>query len=308
MRICTSFNRDLLVFPQVWRQRGIIASLPSANVNVIILLMDPVSITFGIMGVLGVVLQTVQLTKTYVAEANDGKNVATEMLTELLSLQSNLERLGGFLEQDRQANSQFTHTSALTASITRYSDKLEKLRKILTDKLRGHRTSRMSSLKWPLNVTDHRKTIEELRAFSHCIQLALTIDGCALLSKTATEVHEVLEKQQEVLTKQQNALSILETLDNRTSLVELACEKQSRSLDVESQSRKRDEVLNWLSPLNHAQKHYHISKPHIHGTGEWLFQMNEFVSWRDEPQARSNILCCYGIQGAGKSVLAYDIF
>lgn len=269
--------------------------------------MDPVSITLGIVNVLGVVIQTVQLAKTYVAEANDGKNVAAEMLTELLSLQSNLERLDAFLKQDSRANSRFTHTSALTASTTGYCDKLKKLRIILIDKLSGHRTSRMRSLQWPLNVTDHRKAIEELRAFSHCIQLALTTDGCALLSKTATEVHEVLEKQQEVLTKQRNALNILETLDSRTSSMEAVCEKQSRTLDEERESRRRYNVLNWLSPLNHAQKHYRISKPHIHGTGEWLLQMNEFVSWRDEPQAWSNLLCCYGIQGSGKSVLAYEL-
>ena len=267
------------------------------------------------------VLQTVQLAKTYVAEANDGKNVATEMLTELFSLQSNLERLDAFLKQDSQANSRFTHTSVLTTSTARYCDKLEELRKNLKDKLDGRRISRMSSLKWPLNLTDHRKTIEELRAFSHCIQLALTTDGCALLSKTATEVHEALEKQQEVITKQQevitkeqevitkqrNALSILETLDSRTSLMEAVCEKQTRALDEEVKSRKRDDVLNLLSPLNHAQKHYRISKPYVHGTGEWLLQMSEFVSWRDEPQARSNVLCCYGIQGSGKSVLAYEL-
>ena len=269
--------------------------------------MDPFSITFSIVGVLGAVLQTVQLAKTYVSEAKDGKNVATEMLTELSSLQSNLERLDEFLKQDSQASLQFTHTSALTASTIKCCEKLEKLRMILSNKLNSHQTSRMSRLKWPLSVTDHRKTMEELRAFSQCIQLALTTDGCALLSKTATEVHEVLAKQHEVLTKQRSALEILETLDNRTSLIEAQCEKQTRSLDEESQARKRDDVLNWLSPLNHAQKHYHISKPHIHGTGEWLLQTHEFKSWRDEPQAMSNVLCCYGIQGAGKSVLAYGL-
>ena len=233
--------------------------------------MDPVSITFGIVSVLGVVIQTVQLAKTYVAEANDGKNVATEMLTELLNLQSNLERLDIFLRQDSRANSRFRHTSALTVSTNRYCDKLKKLHIILRDKLSGRRTSRMSSLKWPLNVTDHRKAIEELRAFSHCVQLALTIDGCALLS-----------------------------------MVEAVCEEHARIFDEERQNRKRDDILNWLSPLNHAQKHYRINKPHVPGTGEWLLQMKEFVSWRDEPQATSNVLCCYGIQGAGKSVLAYD--
>ena len=269
--------------------------------------MDPFSITFSIVGVLGVVLQTVQVAKTYVSEAKDGKHVATEMLTELSSLQSNLERLDAFLEQDSQASLRFTQTSALATSTTRYCDKLKKLRISLRDKLDGHRKSRMSILKWPLNVTDHRKTIEELRAFSHCIQLALTTDGCALLSKTATEVQEVLAKQQDTLTKQLNALEILERLDNRTSLVEAACEKQAQSIDEERQSRKRDDVLNWLSPLKHAQKHYHISKPHIHGTGEWLLEMHEFKSWRDEPQAISNVLYCYGIQGAGKSVLAYGL-
>ncbi len=269
--------------------------------------MDPFSITLSIVGVLGVVLQTVQLAKTYVTEANDGKNVATEMLTELFSLQSNLERLDAFLKHDSEANLRFTHTSALTASNIRCCGKLEKLCMILRNKLSGHRTSRTSSLKWPLSVTDHRKTIEELRAFSQCIQLALTTDGCALLSKTATELQEVTAKQQETLTKLRNVLEILDTLDNRTSLVEAACEKQARSLDEEHRSRERNDILNWLSPLNHEQKHCSISKPHVRGTGEWLLQMNEFESWRDEPQARSNVLCCYGIQGAGKSVLAYDL-
>ena len=262
--------------------------------------MDPLSITFSIVGVLGAVLQTVQVAKTYVSEARDGNNVATEMLTELSSLQSNLERLDAFLEQDSQASSGFTHTSALTASTTRLRDKLEKLSMILSKRLSGHPTSRMSSLKWPLSGTDHRKTIEELRAFSDCIQLALITDGCALLSKTATEVQEVLAKQQKVLTKLRNALEILETLDNRTSSIEAAWNE-------ESQWRKRNDVLNWLSRLNHKQKHYHINKPHIHGTGEWLLQMHEFKSWRDEPQAMSNVLRCYGIQGAGKSVLAYGL-
>lgn len=269
--------------------------------------MDPCSITIGIVGVLGVVLQTVQLAKTYVSEAKDGKNLATEMLTELSSLQSNLERLDAFLEQDSQADLRFTHTSALNANTTKCCDKLEKLRVALKCELSGRRKSRMSSLKWPFSVTDHRKTVEELRAFSICIQLALTTDGCALLSKTATEVQEVFAKQQEVLTKQQNAFEILDRLDNRTSLIEAACEKQARSLEEESRSRKRNDVLAWLSPLNHAQKHSHVSKPHINGTGEWLLQMHEFKSWRDEPQAISNLLYCYGIQGAGKSVLAYGL-
>ena len=93
---------------------------------------------------------------------------------ELSSLQSNLERLDAFLERDSQVNSQFTHTSALTTSTNGCCDKLEKLRISLRDKLSDHRKSRKSILKWPLSVTDHRKTIGELRAFSHCIQLALT--------------------------------------------------------------------------------------------------------------------------------------
>ena len=269
--------------------------------------MDPFSITLGIVSVLGVVLQTVQIATTYVSEAKDGKNDATEMLTELSRLQSNLERLDAFLERDSQVNLQFTHTSALNTSTTGCRDKLEKLRISLCKKLSDHRESRMSILKWPLSNTDHRKTIEELRAFSRCIQLALTTDGCALLSKTATEVQEVLATQKETLTKQLNALELLERLDNRTSLLEVACQKQFQSLDEESQSRKRDDVLNWLSPPDHKLKHYHIRKPHVEGTGEWLFQMHEFESWRDEPQAMSNVLCCYGIQGAGKSVLAYDL-
>ena len=244
--------------------------------------MDPFSITVSIVSILGVALQTLQVVNAYVSEARDGKDAARAMLLELTNLHSNFSQLNKTLEDSSEADRRFEHTSVLVTSTIACLDKLKNLQQTLQIKLNTEKTYRLSSLKWPLNAKDHRKTIEELRAFSQCIHLALTIDGCALLSQTFAGVREVLRQKQE-------ALELIEQLGDEHLL------------------RERYHVLDWLSTYKHSQKQYHVGKPHVHGTSEWLLSLEEFKCWRDQPDSSTNVLLLYGIQGSGKSVLAYGL-
>ena len=59
------------------------------------------------------------------------------------------------------------------------------------------------------------------------------------------------------------------------------------------------DIVDWLSPLNFRQKQENITG--APGTGEWFFREEEFQHWESGPDSW---LWCYGIPGAGKTVLA----
>ena len=257
--------------------------------------MDPFSITVGIVSLLSVAAQTLTLAKNYVDEVKHGKEAAAEFMKELGVLHFNLSRLDQFLKSEDEAARHFDDTSVLVSSTHACRNKL----KLLYDKLDGDGRSRMSRLKWPLSVKEHRETIGELRTFAQWIQFALAIDGCMLLSKTSTEVLEVLRKQLDTF-------QLLEKIDDRTYSMEQSIKEQAQSLNEDRMAAERNKVLDWVSTRNHEQKHHNVRMPRVDGTGEWLLHNIKYQHWRDEPKSSNNILCCNGIPGSGKSVLTYE--
>lgn len=70
--------------------------------------------------------------------------------------------------------------------------------------------------------------------------------------------------------------------------------------------REVEELLRWLSPLEPQKTHQDIRSKRMKETGDWLLQTTEFLFWRDsenESQDMHNVLGCYGIPGAGKTVI-----
>lgn len=105
-----------------------------------------------------------------------------ELLRELEVLHYNLSQLDVFL-RSKGAIRFFDSTSVLVTSTSACRTKLT----VLFEKLNRAGDSLVSRMKWPLNSKEHRDTVQDLRAFAQWIQFALTIDGCALLSKTSAE-------------------------------------------------------------------------------------------------------------------------
>lgn len=65
--------------------------------------------------------------------------------------------------------------------------------------------------------------------------------------------------------------------------------------------RRRNEVLEWLTPTDYAtQQRDHLRRRHA-GTGQWLLDSDVFGSWLSEP---GQTLLCPGIPGAGKTIMA----
>lgn len=255
--------------------------------------MDPFSLTVGIAGLLGLAAQTLKVTKAFLHSANHAKDSALEILQELDVLHFNLSRLARLLETENKAGPSFNDTSVLVSSTIACRNKLT----VLHDKLDRVDRNRIIQLKWPLSAKEHQETIGQLRAFVQWVQFALTVDGCALLSKISKEVLEILGQQLETF-------HLLGDIDRRTHSIEQSLVDQARILRDNGAAREREQVLEWLSNFKHEQKHHDIRMPRMKGTGEWLLNEVAFRTWRDNSKSRDNVLWCHGIQGSGKSVLA----
>ncbi|CAF9932835.1 hypothetical protein IMSHALPRED_009001 [Imshaugia aleurites] len=254
--------------------------------------MDPFSLVVGITGLLSLASQTIKLTKAYVQSTKHAKDTATEMLQELDVLHFNLSHLDKLLKSEEVARP-FDPTSVLVSSTNACRTKLT----TIYHKLDGAGQSRLKQLVWPLSKDDHQETIIQLRAFSQWIQFSLTVDGCALLSKTSAEVLAIL-------TKQLDTFRLLGDVDRRTRSIEQSLTNQAQMLRDDRAVEEREKALNWLSTVKHEQKHHDVRMPRMDGTGEWLLNEVAFRSWRDNSRSRDNVLWCHGIQGSGKSVLA----
>ena len=67
------------------------------------------------------------------------------------------------------------------------------------------------------------------------------------------------------------------------------------------------ELLKILTPLEPLKRHQDVKLPRAEHTGIWLLNLECFCQWRDSNTMEENesVLCCYGIPGAGKTVLWY---
>ncbi|KAF3174027.1 hypothetical protein TWF751_005167 [Orbilia oligospora] len=74
-------------------------------------------------------------------------------------------------------------------------------------------------------------------------------------------------------------------------------------IELTQQERQRDEILRRLSPLEPQKRHQDIRSSRVPGTGKWLLDEPNFKDWCSGKNSH-RVLCCSGIPGAGKSVLA----
>ena len=69
------------------------------------------------------------------------------------------------------------------------------------------------------------------------------------------------------------------------------------------------ELLTTLTPLEPLKRHQDVRLPRTENTGKWLLTLEPFYKWRDSNTMEENdyVFCCYGIPGAGKTVIWYAV-
>jgi hypothetical protein len=70
-------------------------------------------------------------------------------------------------------------------------------------------------------------------------------------------------------------------------------------------------MLQWILPLEPHKRHQDIKSKRLNGTGRWFLETAEYEKWCNSDDSVddgiSPVLGCYGIPGAGKSVMRYVI-
>lgn len=154
--------------------------------------MDPFSIVVGIAGLTTLVAQTVKITTKYISGVQQSSEAASALAKELEVLRSVLLRLDAFLHEksSREPLSAMTDDSVLSQCTQACQSQLNALHAKLK---KGRDKPIRAALTWPLKENEHRQTIQELRTLTQWIQIALTIDGCALLFKTSGKLWKFWE-------------------------------------------------------------------------------------------------------------------
>lgn len=226
--------------------------------------MEVVGATASLMSILQAAVVT---TKALVAYAKDTKNASRDkgLLTEEASLLSKLlERL-----QQRAIENQDD------SWLSQQADVVSQLDRAFRDLTKA------------LNIDLKTGEIPEGSRFQ-----ALVFSAKWHFSKS--EVYGILQRIERLRQYSSSLMS-----DAQLSIISRVDQQQKEALD-----RKRlDDILNWLSPLDMNRTHQSISNRVQPGSGKWFLDSGHYVNWSSS-EGEADPLWCWGIPGAGKTVLA----
>ena len=69
--------------------------------------------------------------------------------------------------------------------------------------------------------------------------------------------------------------------------------EQTRMLENDRKDQRREKILDWMSTSENESKHNAIRMPRVPGTGEWLLETEEFMTWRMGEESPSVLWCKY---------------
>ena len=291
---------------------------------------DPFSLATGIAGLISLSLEVTKIAQQYIQGVRHSSKDIDDFLQELAALTDVLRQLDAFLKKDEAGARLFDQTSVLVKTYKACRSSLEKTRSALQSRVNEHRL--LKALTWPFVGKEHQEVISAILRWIHTFQFALTIDGCVLLCKASNEVSAILtnqlktldetkkiahvvpgllrstEKATDSLSEVLNAVSSLaEIQKSMTSLGEtvqnierIALESREHEFHL-SREKKKQAVLQWLSPLDFRPKQLDTLSRRTPSTGEWLLIEENFKSWVDG--SGPSCLFCSGIPGGGKTIL-----
>ncbi|KAH7349793.1 hypothetical protein B0T11DRAFT_134733 [Plectosphaerella cucumerina] len=232
----------------------------------------------GIIGVIGVAGQILQLTVKFGLDWKDAPGDAKSFLKELQSLRTVLSETHSNILVDEDFKSAFEgRRSALLAEFgdptqsTSTSSLIDACRLQLEDVLfdlkkrtQGHRLG-WERLKGAFTIKKTRETVEDLQRRCLSLNSLISLDTLSLGVQTFKEVKHARQEQN----------------------------------DWQNEQRSK-EILDWLSDDDYGAQQSDLLRRRQAGTGQWLLDSTEYQHWVAWPQTT---LFCPGIPGAGKTLL-----
>ncbi|KAK2771043.1 ankyrin repeat-containing protein [Colletotrichum kahawae] len=256
--------------------------------------MDPVSLSLAVAGILPVIATAINQMQKFYTDVIQAKSLIQQLMDEVVALRGNLVLLKDLLEGPaiKGTGVSFDQSSVLVCCAMACRNKLE----TLCESLEVYSNSKGRRLVWPLAQKKFSESLQTLRNLSFWIQLALTIEGCRLLSHTSIEVTNTLEQQCRDLKEMQGAIRVLQ----------MKSDVQGRIIGDARQEQKRQEILQKISDFEYQKRHIEAGEARVEDTGLWIIQHPSFQTWRDNLSSH-NLLWCHGLPGSGKTVLTSAI-
>ncbi|KAJ7154140.1 ankyrin repeat-containing domain protein [Mycena filopes] len=192
----------------------------------------------------------------------------------------------------------------------------------LTKKMGSTRLAKMSTrLAWPLwGKEEIHKALTTVERFKSFLTLWLGMDIWDSVKDISAAVRDMAEEQKihqdsTVKAVQVSTQHLKDDHEHLELAIRHSAEEQraahnnivqsvehvSRVQEIYHNSVERDNILDWLSPINYFLRQADISGTHQSGTGTWLLEHDVVKRWR---MGVLRTVWCRGMPGAGKTVLA----
>ncbi|RPB22322.1 hypothetical protein L211DRAFT_769603, partial [Terfezia boudieri ATCC MYA-4762] len=97
----------------------------------------------------------------------------------------------------------------------------------------------------------------------------------------------------------------LQQMLNDVTMTMLNLGPQIDAIEKSLEVNRKSKILQWISNIPYTEHHARISEGRLKGTGDWLFEREEYRNWR--AISASKLLLLRGIPGAGKTYIASRI-
>lgn len=244
---------------------------------------DPISVSASIAGLITITDTVFNRTFKYVKSVKGAPNEVSSLALALGALSGvlhNLHLVASQLEGEPFDTAiQVNHVYSCIHTV----EKVERILDKFQPSARSQNMETMKRLKWPFSVSEAKTLCAEVEGHKTTLSFALNVDSMAGLLQG-------LSRQKDL----QNGI------DDIKSQLRFKHAAETRI----AVSEERRKVLNWIQPYNPHENHEMSLKLRHPGTGLWLIESDEFKAWLSCSSAK---LWCYGIPGAGKTVLASSV-
>lgn len=244
---------------------------------------DPLSVSASIAGLVTITDMVFRRTFRYIKTVKGAPKELSALTTAMGALSGILHNLSLLADQLEGETFDTTIQANHIYSCLQTVDKIQGILDKFDSATGNHSMKVMGRLKWPFSVAEAKDLCIEIEGHKTTLGLALTADGLSGLLQA--------------LSRQKDLQSGIDDIKSEL--------KRKREIEIRiSMTEERRKILDWIQPYDPHQNHEMSLRLRHPGTGLWLIESNEFKSWLRCPSAK---VWCYGIPGAGKTVLASSI-
>ncbi|KAJ7659519.1 hypothetical protein B0H17DRAFT_1212850 [Mycena rosella] len=237
---------------------------------------------------LGVITSTIQLVDTalkareYVKDFVNAPHEQRQLFSEMDTLRPLLEEL----QKRVLAHPSQSSFQQMTAPLNKFKTTMEDFTKKLKP-ADGRWSKFTKQVAWTLwNKKEAKEYLEEFERIKLLLNTWLVLDIWDFGQHQQQDTNQIFQSINDAVQEQQQSQS---------HMVNLVKDVARQVFD------ERDKLIEWLSPLNFFPRQAEILSSRQPGTGEWLLEDDRFEAWKS---GLGGALWCYGIPGAGKTVLA----